>query len=127
MKIRLGSNHWLGVAVAALGVAGTAPAGNIIGPLANFDVVNDTGQPAYGFEIEIEDPSFDHTKLTSIFGYDRVFSFISPDPGAVVKWPDQSNRPILRCQSWRPLPERAGPAPSSVPGLVRVISAGSWV
>jgi len=86
MKIQLGRSHRVGIAVAALCFAGTASAGNIIGPLANFDVVNDTGQPAYGFEIEIEDPSFDHTKLTSIFGYDRVFSFISPDPGAVVRF-----------------------------------------
>lgn len=74
------------VSAAAIVFAGRALAGNIIGPLANFDVVNDTGQPAYGFEIEIEDPSFDHTKLTSIFGYDRVFSFVSPDPGAVVRF-----------------------------------------
>ncbi len=82
-----GRIHWIGVvAMTAVFAAGPASAGNIIGPLANFDVVNDTGQPAYGFEIEIEDPSFDHTKLTSIFGYDRVFSFISPDPGAVVRF-----------------------------------------
>jgi len=81
-----GRSHWIDVvAVAALFVAGRASAG-IVGPLANFDVVNDTGQPAYGFEIEIDDPSFDHTKLTSIFGYDRVFSFVSPDPGAVVRF-----------------------------------------
>lgn len=56
------------------------------GSLGNFDTVNDTGLPAYGFEIDIEDPSFDHTKITSVFGYDRVFSFISPDPGAVVRF-----------------------------------------
>jgi len=81
-----GRNRWIHVvAVAALFMAGRASAG-IVGPLANFDVVNDTGQPAYGFEIEIDDPSFDHTKLTSIFGYDRVFSFVSPDPGAVVRF-----------------------------------------
>jgi hypothetical protein len=81
-----GRRHWINVvAVAALFVAGRASAG-IVGPLANFDIVNDTGQPAYGFEIEIDDPSFDHTKLTSIFGYDRVFSFVSQDPGAVVRF-----------------------------------------
>jgi len=86
-----GRSHWIDVvAVAALFVAGRASAG-IVGPLANFDVVNDTGQPAYGFEIEIDDPSFDHTKLTSIFGYDRVFSFVSPDPGAVVRF----GRPVI--------------------------------
>lgn len=58
----------------------------VFGSLANFDVVNDTGKPAYGFEIDIEDPSYDHTKITSVFGYDRVFGFISPDPGAVVRY-----------------------------------------
>ena len=56
------------------------------GSLGNFDTVNDTGLPAYGFEIDIEDPSFDHTRITSVFGYDRVFSFISSDPGAVVRF-----------------------------------------
>lgn len=87
MKTHQTRSRWIGgIAVGVLLVAGRAWAANVIGPLANFDVVNDTGQPAYGFEIEIDDPSFDHTKLTSIFGYDRVFSFISPDPGAVVRF-----------------------------------------
>ena len=58
----------------------------VFGSLGNFDTVNDTGKPAYGFEIDIEDPSFDHSKITSVFGYDRVFSFYSPDPGAVVRF-----------------------------------------
>jgi hypothetical protein len=72
--------------VALLSLAcGTAHAGNY-GSLGNFDSVNDTGKPAYGFEIDIEDSSYDHTKITSVFGYDRVFSFISPDPGAVVRF-----------------------------------------
>ena len=66
-------------------VPGVGSAG-VFGSLGNFDTVNDTGKPAYGFEIDIEDPSFDHTKITSVFGYDRVFSFISPDPGAVVRF-----------------------------------------
>ena len=57
------------------------------GSLANFDTVNDSGHSAYGFEIEIEDPRYDHPGgISSIFGYDRVFSFISPDPGAVVRF-----------------------------------------
>lgn len=58
----------------------------VFGSLGNFDTVNDTGKDAYGFEIDIEDASFDHTKITSVFGYDRVFSFYSPDPGAVVRF-----------------------------------------
>ena len=36
------------------------------GPLANFDVVNDTGKVAHGFEIEIRD--IHKTNITSIFG-----------------------------------------------------------
>ena len=57
------------------------------GSLGNFDVVNDTGKPSYGFEIEIEDIRYDHPGLiSSVFGYDRVFSFVSPDPGAVVRF-----------------------------------------
>lgn len=70
-------------ALALVPLTGTAA---VFGSLGNFDTVNDTGKPAYGFEIDIEDPSFDHTKITSVFGYDRVFSFVSPDPGAVVRF-----------------------------------------
>jgi len=58
----------------------------VYGSLGNLNTVNDTGKPAYGFEIDIEDPLFDHTKITSVFGYNRVFSFISSDPGAVVRF-----------------------------------------
>ena len=75
----------LSVAVSLALTPATASAA-IFGSLGNFDTVNDTGKPAYGFEIDIEDSSFDHTKITSVFGYDRVFSFISPDPGAVVRF-----------------------------------------
>jgi len=44
----------LAAAVLALG---SRPAGatTVIGDLNNFDTINDTGQPCYGFEIEIED------------------------------------------------------------------------
>jgi len=69
-----------------LPLAGGASA-STFGSLANFDVVNDTGHAAYGFEIEIEDSRFDHAgTLSSVFGYDRVFGFVSPDPGAVVRF-----------------------------------------
>ena len=75
-----------GAAIATLLLAGHAGAATF-GSLANFDVVNDTGKPAWGFEIEIEDSQYDHAgTLSSVFGYDRVFSFISPDPGAVVRF-----------------------------------------
>jgi hypothetical protein len=79
---------WFGATVATLlAFAGAGPAqAGVFGSLGNFDTVNDTGKPAYGFEIDIEDPSYDHTKITSVFGYDRVFSFYSPDPGAVVRF-----------------------------------------
>lgn len=71
----------------ALCLAAAFPAAaGTFGSLANFDAVNDTGKPAYGFEIEIEDPLFDRSHISSVFGYDRVFSFISNDPGAVVRY-----------------------------------------
>jgi hypothetical protein len=76
------------LAALAAGLLGTAPSGAAtFGSLANFDVVNDTGHNAYGFEIEIEDSAYDHPgTISSVFGYDRVFGFISPDPGAVVRF-----------------------------------------
>lgn len=58
----------------------------VFGSLGNFDTGNDTGKPAYGFVIDIEDSSFDHNKVSSGFGYDRVFLFYSPEPGAVVRF-----------------------------------------
>lgn len=77
--------HAGGVAALALAAPGLAAA-SVFGSLANFDVVNTTGRPAYGFEIEIEDPAYDHAgTISSIFGYDRVF-WLSPDPGAVVRY-----------------------------------------
>lgn len=73
----------LAVWLVAAGPVAAATYGN----LANFDVVNDTGQPAWGFEIEIEDTAYDHPGgISSVFGLDRVFGFISPDPGAVVRY-----------------------------------------
>ncbi|MBN8494571.1 MAG: PEP-CTERM sorting domain-containing protein [Burkholderiales bacterium] len=80
-------NPLAAAAVAAL-LLPLAPAGAAtFGSLANFDVVNDTGHTAYGFEIEIEDSLYDHAgTISSVFGYDRVFSFISNDPGAVVRY-----------------------------------------
>lgn len=75
------------VALAALAALSQGAEASVFGSLANFDVVNDTGSPAYGFEIEIEDAAYDHAgTISSVFGYDRVFSFISPDPGAVVRF-----------------------------------------
>ena len=46
-----------------LAMAPLASHASVFGSLANFDVVNDTGKEAWGFEIEIEDSSFDHIKV----------------------------------------------------------------
>lgn len=73
----------LAAAAALAPVLGQA---SVFGSLGNFDVVNDTGKNAYGFEIDIEDPNFNSSKITSVFGLDRVFSFVSPDPAAVVRF-----------------------------------------
>lgn len=58
--------------VVAVVSAGGAQA-QVYGSLANFDVVNDTGYEAHGFEIEIDDPSYDRSKIYSVFGLDRNF------------------------------------------------------
>lgn len=59
---------------AALALCGSGPAtAQVYGSLANFDAVNDTGHVAHGFEIDIEDPLYDHSKLASVFGLDRNF------------------------------------------------------
>ena len=50
----------------ALAVALPSANATVFGPLANFDVVNDTGETAHGFEIEIED--IVEADITSIFG-----------------------------------------------------------
>lgn len=74
-------------AAAALLLPLTAPAAaSTFGSLANFDVVNDTGHTAYGFEIEIEDSAYDHAgTISSVFGYDRDFG-LPGGPGAVVRY-----------------------------------------
>jgi len=50
------SHRLLSLAIAVLALA-ARPAGatTVIGDLNNFDTLNDTGQPCYGFEIEIDD------------------------------------------------------------------------
>lgn len=59
-------------ALAALAAGGPASA-QVYGSLANFDAVNDTGRVAHGFEIDIEDPAYDRSRLYSVFGLDRDF------------------------------------------------------
>lgn len=64
---------WASAALIASLGSPVAQAG-VFGSLANFDVVNDTGQTAHGFEIEIEDSHFDHAGgISSVFGLDRNF------------------------------------------------------
>lgn len=69
-------------ALAALAVPASAV--SVIGNLANFDAVNNTGHHAYGFEIELEDPDlWDDSRnaslhnsskyVYSVFGLDRNF------------------------------------------------------
>ena len=61
------------LAASLLAIGAHPASAQVYGSLANFDAVNDTGEVAHGFEIDIEDPLFDHTKIQSIFGLDRNF------------------------------------------------------
>nr|WP_316642353.1 PEP-CTERM sorting domain-containing protein [uncultured Roseateles sp.] len=63
----------LAAAALALLTLPLAAQAQVFGSLANFDAVNDTGHEAHGFEIEIEDASYDHSKIYSVFGLDRNF------------------------------------------------------
>jgi len=74
----------LALAAALAVLALPASAVSVIGNLANFDTVNNTGHHAYGFEIELEDPdlwddssnaSLHHSSkyVYSVFGLDRNF------------------------------------------------------
>ena len=65
-------------ALAAAGLAAGLPLPaaavvSVVGSLANFDVVNNTGRDAYGFEIEFEDSSFYKSHVSSVFGLNRDF------------------------------------------------------
>lgn len=57
-------------------------ASGVFGSLANFDVVNDTGYTAHGFEIELEGISRNH--VTDVFGLNRNFG--TPSPGDVERY-----------------------------------------
>jgi hypothetical protein len=84
-------NRLNGLAAAALAAlllpaVGPAAAGTV-GSLANFDAINDTEKPAYGFEIEFEDASFYAVSVGSVFGYNRVFGGVAGgDPLGVVRF-----------------------------------------
>ncbi len=52
--------------VLSMGIAPTIATASVIGFLGNFDVINDTGQTAYGFEIELE--GLHNSDITDVFG-----------------------------------------------------------
>jgi hypothetical protein len=62
------------IALACVPLASQASA--TFGSLANFDVVNDTGEIAHGFEIELE--GLDKSRITDVFGLNRNFGTASP-------------------------------------------------
>lgn len=55
----------LGLVIAAA-VMPTAASAGVIGMLGNFDVINDTGKTAHGFEIELE--GLHASDITDTFG-----------------------------------------------------------
>ena len=78
---------YIAVFAACMAVPGYA---QVFGCLSNFDVVNDTGSDAHGFEIDIEDPSFDPAEITSLFG-------------SASRWPgmERLRRPGCDKSAWR--------------------------
>ncbi len=63
MKKSKGSMLLLGLAIAAVPELSVA---SVIGSLGNFDVINDTGHTAHGFEIELED--LHSSDISDVFG-----------------------------------------------------------
>ncbi len=56
----------LAVAALSLSIAQRVASAAVVGFLGNFDVINDTGQTAYGFEIELE--GIHSSEITDVFG-----------------------------------------------------------
>lgn len=69
-------------ALATALLPGVAGATATFGSLANFDVVNDTGHTAHGFEIELEGIS--RSDVLDVFGLNRNFG--TPSPGDVERY-----------------------------------------
>ncbi|MGD9634528.1 MAG: hypothetical protein AB7G28_20260 [Pirellulales bacterium] len=57
---------WVIFAVLSLAITPTTTSAAVIGFLGNFDVINDTGQTCYGFEIELE--GIHSSEVTDVFG-----------------------------------------------------------
>lgn len=72
----------IAAAVALAIVPAIANSAQTFGSLANFDVVNDTGQTARGFEIELE--GLDKSQISDVFGLNRNFG--TPSPGDVERY-----------------------------------------
>lgn len=72
----------LAASIALAAVPMLARATATFGSLANFDVVNDTGQTARGFEIELE--GIDRAQISDVFGLNRNFG--TPSPGDVERY-----------------------------------------
>lgn len=70
------------VAGMALAASAMPSAAATFGSLANFDVVNDTGQTAHGFEIELE--GITQSQISDVFGLNRNFG--TPSPGDVERY-----------------------------------------
>ena len=81
-----GSNMSKLISPAASAMLATAPtlahAVATYGSLANFDVVNDIGHEAHGFEIELE--GIDRNHISDVFGLNRNFG--TPSPGDVERY-----------------------------------------
>ncbi len=67
------------VALASLPLAARA---TTYGSLGNFDVVNDTGRAAHGFQIDLE--GIDRSHISDVFGLNRNFG--TPSPGDVERY-----------------------------------------
>lgn len=57
---------WVGVSALALATVPALASASVVGFLGNFDVINDTGQTAHGFEIELE--GLHSSDVTDVFG-----------------------------------------------------------
>lgn len=72
----------LAAGAALAGLSLQVAASGTFGSLANFDVVNDTGWTAHGFEIELE--GIDRAHISDVFGLNRNFG--TPSPGDVERY-----------------------------------------
>jgi len=88
MKQSLATQFWFALVMCAalLGAKAFAQTVNIYGSLGNFDIANDTGHDAHGFEVELE--GVQSNQVTYTFSYQRYgnASIISMATGTIVRW-----------------------------------------